>query len=100
MPGIARKDGTDQVLTGHGCDVITVTDKGSSDVFVNGIGACRKGDSIKVHTIPSGPSCIPHTAYITGGSSTVFVNGIPVARQSDAADEGMIITSSTDVIAG
>jgi uncharacterized Zn-binding protein involved in type VI secretion len=100
MPAIARKDGTDTILTGHGCDVTTVTDKGSSDVLVNGIGACRLGDAIRIHTIPYGPYCVSHTAYIIGGSSTVFVNGIPVARLTDSADAGIIVTGSSDVFAG
>ena len=35
MPAVARKSGTDSISTGHGCDATTVTDQGSSDVFVN-----------------------------------------------------------------
>ena len=44
MPAVARKSGTDSISTGHGCDATTVTDQGSSDVFVNAIGAVRAGN--------------------------------------------------------
>jgi uncharacterized Zn-binding protein involved in type VI secretion len=100
MPAVARKDGTDSIITGHGCDSATVTDVGSSNVFINGKGACRKGDSIRIHTIPSGPSCVPHTAKINAGSGTVFVNGISIARQGDSADAGNISSGSGNVYAG
>ena len=50
MPAVSRKDGTDSVSTGHGCDSTTVTDQGSSDVFVNAIGAVRAGDTCRIVT--------------------------------------------------
>lgn len=100
MPAVARKNGTDTVNTGHGCDATTVTQAGSSNVLINGIGACRKTDAIQVHTIPSGASCVPHTAYINVGSSTVFVNGLPIARNGDSADAGNISSGSSNVFAG
>lgn len=100
MPAVARKDGTDTVNTGHGCNTTTVTEQGSSTVFINGIGACRKGDAIRVHTVPSGKNCVPHTAYINVGSSTVFVNGIAIARTGDSADSGNISSGSNNVFAG
>ena len=100
MPGIVRKDGTDSINTGHGCDSSTVTQAGSGNVFVNGKGACRKGDIIQIHTIPSGSSCVPHTAKINNGSGSVFVNGIPVARNGDSADVGNISSGSGNVFAG
>jgi uncharacterized Zn-binding protein involved in type VI secretion len=100
MSKVARKNGADTVNTGHGCDSTTVTDVGSSSVFVNGIGVCRKGDRIKIHTIPSGSSCVPHTAVINVGSSSVFVNGIAIARLGDSADAGNISSGSNNVFAG
>ena len=100
MPAIARKSGTDSIITGHGCDATTTTNVGSSSVFVNGIGACRKGDAIMIHTFPVGQSCIPHTAVINAGSSSVFVDGIAIARLGDSADAGTITTGSSNVYAG
>lgn len=100
MPAVARKDGIDSVNTGHGCDTTTVTSAGSSNVFVNGTGVCRVGDSIQIHTIPSGASCVPHTAVINAGSSSVFVNGISIARNGDSADMGNISSGSSNVFAG
>jgi uncharacterized Zn-binding protein involved in type VI secretion len=100
MPAVARKDGNDSISTGHGCDSTTVTEAGSGNVFVNGIGACRKGDVIRIHTIPSGKSCVPHSAKINVGSGTVFVNGIPIARKGDSADAGNISSGSGNVFAG
>ena len=101
MPAVARKDGKDTVKTGHTtCDKTTVTDIGSTDVFVNGIGACRKDDKLKDHTKPEGKSCVTHTSYINSGSSTVYVNGHPIARNGDSADEGSITSGSKNVFAG
>jgi uncharacterized Zn-binding protein involved in type VI secretion len=98
--GIARGSGTDTVSTGHGCTSTTTTDKCSSDVIINGKGACRLGDTITIHTYPVGDSCVPHTASITSASSSVFVNGIAIARDTDSADSGSISSGSTDVFAG
>lgn len=100
MPAVARKDGTDSINTGHGCDATTVTQAGSGNVFVNGKGACRKGDAIKIHTILAGTSCVPHSAQINAGSGSVFVNGIPIARKGDSADAGNISSGSGNVFAG
>jgi uncharacterized Zn-binding protein involved in type VI secretion len=100
MPAVARKSGTDTVSTGHACDGITTTQAGSSTVFINGIGACRLGDAITVHTVEIGNSCVPHIAVINAGSSTVFVDGIAVARNGDSADAGSISSGSPSVFAG
>jgi len=100
MPAVARKSGTDTISTGHGCDATTVTNVGSSTVFVDGIGACRMGDTIQIHTLPAGQTCVPHTAQINAGSSTVFVDGIAIARQGDSADAGNITSGSSTVFAG
>ena len=100
MPGVARKSGTDTVSTGHGCTSTTATDAGSSTVFVDGIGACRLGDTIQIHTTPAGQYCVPHSASINAGSSTVYVDGIAIARQGDSADAGNITSGSSTVFAG
>ena len=100
MAAIARGNGTDSVTTGHGCDTTTVTDQCSSNVFVNGIGACRLGDTIQIHNINVGDTCVPHIANIIQGSLGVFVNGISVARLGVRADHGSIISGSGNVFAG
>ena len=58
MPACARKKGADTVNTGHDCDTVTVTDTGSDNVFINGIGAVRKGDLTAPHDIPDGIFCV------------------------------------------
>lgn len=100
MPAVARKDGVDTVLTGHGCDVTTVTLIGSSTVFADGIGVCREGDQIEIHQTTSGGSCANHLAYINEGSSTVFADGIAIARKGDSTDLGQLITGSSTIFAG
>lgn len=100
MPSVTRKDGTDTVATGHGCDSTTVTDQGSGNVFVNGIGAVRAGDLCLVHLIPSGSSCVPHTVPLTSYSSSVFVNGRGVGRVGDDYSGHTITSGSSNVFAG
>ena len=50
----------------------------SGDVFANGLGVCRIGDSTTVH-LTYGKKCGAHRAPVSSGSSSVFVNGRPVA---------------------
>jgi len=100
MPNVARKNGTDTVATGHGCDATTVTDQGSSTVFVNSIGAVRAEDLCQVHLIPAGSSCVPHTVPLTSYSSSVFVNSKGVGRIGDAYSGHTITSGSGNVFAG
>ena len=68
---------------------------GSSDVFCNGIGISRQGDSNTTHLLPpAAPVCPPHSASIATGSSTVFVNGKGCGRVGDG------ISGCTSVAAG
>ena len=55
---------------------------GAGNVFANGIGISRQGDSNTTHLLPGVP-CPPHTAPISAGSSTVFVNGKQCGRVGD-----------------
>ena len=100
MPAIARKDGTDTIATNHGCDSTTVTKEGSTNVFVNGKGAVRAGDLCEIHTIPSGPSCVPHQVSLTSFSSTVFVNGKGIGRKGDEYSGHILTSGSSNVFAG
>jgi len=99
MPGIARQG--DSVATGHLCDTTTsLASPGQSTVYVNGILACRLGDSTVTHDNLIGAVCVPHTATIGGSSSTVYVSGSLVARIGDACDAGSITGGSSNVFAG
>lgn len=100
MPAVARKNGTDSVATNHGCDTTTVTDQGSSDVFVNDIGAVRAGDLCEPHTTPVGDSCVPHTVPLSSYSGTVFVNGKGIGRKGDFYNGHQITSGSGNVFAG
>jgi len=55
---------------------------GSSNVFCNGVGVSRQGDSNTPHLLPGDP-CPVHSASISSGSSSVFVNGMGVGRVGD-----------------
>lgn len=100
MPAVARKDGTDSVDTNHACDATTVTDQGSSDVFINGIGAVRAADLCQSHTVLVGDSCVPHTVPLSSHSGTVFVNGRGIGRKGDFYNGHEITSGSGNVFAG
>ena len=78
MPAVARI-GDQDVPHCSGHNVAT----GSSNVFANGRGVARRGDSCTPHLLPGSP-CPTHSATISGGSGSVFVNGRPMARVGDA----------------
>ena len=68
---------------------------GSTNVFVNGIGVSRQGDSNTTHLLPPNiPPCPAHAAGIASGSSTVKVNGKGCGRVGDG------ISGCTSVAAG
>jgi len=78
MPAVARQGDTNVPhCSGHNVQ------SASADVFVNGRGAARQGDSCTVHLKPGGDSCPSHSATISGGSGSVYVNGRPIARVGD-----------------
>lgn len=92
MPKVARKDGKDKVKSPDGggvsdankpeCKIPStqVSDKGSSNVFVNNIGVVRLGDAMKQH---QGPDCAPHAPTLSKGSPTVFANNKAIGRKDD-----------------
>ena len=100
MSAVARKDGTDSISTGHGCDTTTVTDQGSNDVFVNGKGVVRLGDLQSIHNTQAGNSCVPHVLALSSSSLTVFVNGKGAGRKGDVYGNETITTGSEDVFFG
>jgi uncharacterized Zn-binding protein involved in type VI secretion len=78
MPAVARQgDSNVPHCSGHNIQ------SASGDVFVNGRGAARKGDSCTTHLVKRGKKCKPHSATISGGSGSVYVNGRPMARVGD-----------------
>jgi uncharacterized Zn-binding protein involved in type VI secretion len=95
MPAIARKDGVDTVSINHPtCQGSTVTDAGSADVFVNGIGIVRKDDVVKSHTFAP-PACPSHAPGLVTFSPDVFVNSLNVGRLGDKYGCGASISSGS-----
>jgi len=83
-------------LTGHGCYGDHVINAGSSDVFINGIGASREGDVSTSHCC--GVPC--HTG-VMAGSNTVFINGKSAQKVGDPVDCGSTQSGgSPDVFIG
>lgn len=71
--------------TGHdACGPMPLT-KASNNVFINGKGAGRVGDTYSPHGCIGHPT---HSDYISQGSSTVFINGIPAGRIGDSVSIG------------
>lgn len=71
--------------SGHDSCPPTNAVESSGDVFVNGLGAVRRGDSCGSH------GCKLHKTHdrtVSGGSGTVFINGSPAARVGDAINCG------------
>ena len=125
MPAVARKDGADSISTNHGCDTQTVTDTGSNNVFVNGIGIVRKNDTTVPHGYPTVISvfvpdpeppedpppgyiggsyvdeivCNPHTVALTTYSPNVFANNLNIGRLGDSYSGENLITGSSNVFA-
>ncbi len=84
--------------TGHDtCPPVPLT-SASSNVFVNGKGCGRLGDSYAVHSCPAHS---PHSGVISSGSATVFVNGRKCGRIGDAVScGGSVAEGSGNVFAG
>ena len=99
MPAAARQ--TDSVSTGHPCDAVTtLAAPGQSTVFIEGLLACRLGDSTEVHTILVGDICVPHTETIKSSSDSVYISGALAARLGDACDAGSITSGASSVFIG
>ena len=75
---------------------------GSGNVFVNGIGVSRQGDSNTPHLLPPNiPPCPGHSASISSGSSTVKVNNKGCGRVGDGiAGCTSVAAGSSNVFAG
>lgn len=94
MSAIA-KDGA--ICTGHGCWPPRQNLTASSNVFANGLGIIRLGDTWQVHCCDK--SC--HLGAVSAGASNVYINGRPAARIGDPISCGSLIASgSSNVWAG
>ena len=77
-----------------------VTSSGSSNVFAEGKGVHRQGDSFGSHTNTK-PPYDTHSSSTNGGSSTVFCNSKKVARVGDPSGcGGTILTGISSVRVG
>lgn len=95
MPAAARK-GDAGVPHCSGYVIATA----SGDVFINGRGAARVGDTSAPHLRP-GKRCPTHVAPIASGSASVFINGRPAARVGDPlAGCTRVASGSGDVVIG
>ena len=90
MPKATRLGDLD---TGHDDCAPTALTSASSNVFINGKGAGRVGDSYAPHSCPAHS---PHSGNIASGSTTVFINGRKSARISDAIDCGGNVAEGSD----
>lgn len=93
MPAVCRLgDGG----SGHDVFAPRVNDTASSDVFINGKGAHRKGDHWVPHSYGS-----THDGVLSSGSSTVFVNGKALGRIGDSISCGsVVVEGSGNVFSG
>lgn len=85
------------MCTGHGSFPPRPCTSASSNVFINGKGAHREGDSWDTHC-DSSPSC--HDGVLSKGSSGVFVNGRQLGTVGDPISCGSVVAEgSTNVFA-
>lgn len=80
MPQIVR---VGDLCTGHGCWPPRPCVSGSSNVFMDGIGAHRGGDRWATHCKPCGKRRGCHTGVLQNGSGSVFANGKKLGRVGD-----------------
>lgn len=84
--------------TGHDACPPTALISASTNVFINGKGAGRVGDSYAAHGCVNHPS---HSGVIASGSSSVFINGRAAGRIGDAVScGGSVADGSSNVFIG
>lgn len=95
MPRATRLGDKD---TGHDACAPTALISASGNVFINGKGAGRVGDSYAPHGCVVHPS---HSGQIASGSSTVYINGRAAGRVGDPMScGGSVAEGSPDVVIG
>ena len=120
MPAIAKMGGNSNVTCtdgaqGSGCapgkhhwdsGTTQTSDQGSGNVFVNGIGVVRNGDTMGSH--PDGVPCVAspvnHAPALSTYSGNVFANGKEIGRVGDKYDsdghfDHTVATGSANVFA-
>lgn len=90
MPAVTRIG--DQ-CSGHGCFGPRSAIGGSTNVFINGIGANRATDPWETHCC--GPVCHDGRVLTESSSTTVFINGLPAARIGDLLDCGSVVAQGS-----
>lgn len=81
MPGMVRLG---DLLAPHGCWTPHNMASGSGNVLINGLPACKLGDSTTIHCEPCNVAHPCHNSVQSAGSGTVLVNGVPAARVGDS----------------
>jgi uncharacterized Zn-binding protein involved in type VI secretion len=95
MPAATRLGDMD---TGHDACPPTALVTASPNVFTNGKGQGRVGDSYAPHGCPAHPT---HSGVIAAGSGSVFINGIPAGRIGDPVScGGSVAEGSPNVFIG
>lgn len=95
MPNATRLGDND---TGHDACGPTALVTASENVFINGKGAGRVGDSYAPHGCITHPS---HSGVIASGSGSVFINGKAAGRIGDSVScGGSVAQGSSNVIIG
>ncbi len=95
MPNATRLGDKD---TGHDACPPTALVTASSNVFINGRGAGRLGDTYAAHGCDVHGS---HQGAVSSGSSSVFINGKAAARVGDGVScGGSVAEGSPNVIIG
>ena len=89
MGAIAR---VGDATSGHNFCVPQTLISGSSNVFINGIPACRQGDPVSSHTCGNNT----HAGVIAAGSSTININGLPAAIIGSAISCGGVVAKGSD----
>ena len=111
MPLVARKAANDIVKCVDGtpasecspgvpkCDgpSTQATDAGSSDVFVEGIGVVRIGDTMIPHPAPV-CGCGAHAPALSAASAYVYANGRRIGRIGDLYSPGHVIDSGAPTV--
>jgi uncharacterized Zn-binding protein involved in type VI secretion len=89
MGAIARVGDT---TSGHDCHPAQTLVAGSSNVFINGIPACRQGDPVSSHTCGTNT----HDGVVAGGSGSIKINGKPAAIIGSAVSCGGVVAKGSD----
>lgn len=93
MPGLVR---IGDICAGHSPFAPSQMATGSSNVFINGVPACKVGDVSTVHC--AGPVCHIGTGVV--GSTKIFINGSPALRIGDTLSCGSVIVGGSANVLG